>query len=836
MATTNVKKKLFFLVFCLASVTQGMYSTYFVSILTTIERLYQIQSKTAGAIISATEIGQILGALVIAYYGGKGDKPKWIAGCMTLTALAALISTSPHFLLLRSNTPPTVPTQQMKTYLSQSEQALSASSQAFITSTQQNNTASLNIDLCYLMSNAEPLVMNSTHDASSSPLSVATLAAMSHSKTLAGHEPIGWILTLFAICLLAIGFGSTAITTLGIPLIDEIVSKEDSPLYLGLTISLRIFGPALGFLLGSFCIGLDVDWLSTTRHLSDSSESQTTRIPQYQIDSNSIGAWWLGLIIISLPLLLLALPIYYLSRQSSSQDSAEEDQFGDITYQAAEDHDIGGSRDFQPHILHLGGDLDITSNQTCYSEVDSSSREVLQVKPTSQLLTHYINYGKNITLEQPILVRDCLSNKNKQEIDNWKSNNCLIVEHFGGLQSTSFTNDEIKSLNGAYSSPSSSSAKSSSSASLPPPSSSMSSRQSRATTMNLWNSLSRLIKNKLLLLRMLSGIMHILPIAGFYTFLPKYLTEQFRIAPSSASAISGLAGILFVGFGAFLGGTIIRMFNINSKQMARWIAISSLLYVIGMLVLMNLGCPENQTVHYQSEEFGATDCALSCRCSGEMYNPVCANGTSYMSPCLAGCKSHTSTDNGILFEECGCSTSLDKYSSSSIPAPPSSRTMDGMAISDPETMAQPSSRYVNLSVATQGHCLVNCDNLVWYIVIFSIFTLIHASCEVGSMMFNLRCVNQTDRTMALGLITFASSLLGEYNRPQIHNNSMFVHEYELYKQPANCDDGRKLSRLTTFSNQHRHYTLLSNLWQHNRSDLYTLGFIFGARSHKSRRW
>lgn len=751
MATTSVKKKIFFLVFCLASVTQGMYSTYFVSILTTIERLYQIQSKTAGAIISATEIGQILGSLVIAYYGGRGDKPKWIAGCMTLTAIAALISTSPHFFMRKGPLYQSVASQ-----VSGPEQTISSSTTTpQLATLLQNSTSASSIEyLCYLLpTNAEPLVMNSTHDASFSPLSVAASALASGNKITATnhHEPVGAILTTFAMCLLAIGFGSTAITTLGIPLIDEIVSKEDSPLYLGLTIGLKIFGPALGFLLGSFCIGLDVDWLSSAQAISDNTESLTAKIPHYQ---GPIGAWWLGLIVISIPLLLLALPVYFLSRQCSSKGSVMDDRFEDITYQAAEDHDIGGSSEFPPHILTLGGDLDITSNQTCYSEVDSSSREVLQAKPTSQILTHYINYGKNITLEQPILVRDSVLNKTKDETDNWKSNNCLIVKHFGGLQSTSFTNDEIKSLNGAYSSPSASSA------SLPPPSSSLSSsRQSSAATMNLWSSLSRLIKNKLLLLRMLSGILHILPIAGFYTFLPKYLTEQFRIAPSSASAISGLAGILFVGFGAFLGGTLIRLFNVNSKQMARWIAISSLLYVVGMLVLMNLGCPQNQTVHFHSEEFSASDCGSSCRCSSYMYNPVCANGTSYMSPCLAGCKSFTSSDNGLIYEECGCSTSLDKYSSSSS----SFRTMESPASKDQDTPTQSTqqSQHLNLNVATPGHCLINCDNLVWYVIIFSIFTLIHASCEVGSMMFNLRCVNKSDRTMALGLITFASSLLGK---------------------------------------------------------------------------
>lgn len=91
-------KKVFLAVFCLTSVLQGMYYTYFVSVLTTIEKLYQIQSKTTGLIMSATEVGQIGGALLLTYYGGQGHRPKWIACGMLVFAAAALFCATPHFL------------------------------------------------------------------------------------------------------------------------------------------------------------------------------------------------------------------------------------------------------------------------------------------------------------------------------------------------------------------------------------------------------------------------------------------------------------------------------------------------------------------------------------------------------------------------------------------------------------------------------------------------------------------------------------------------------------------------------------------------------------------
>lgn len=79
-------------------VLQGMYYTYFVSVITTIEKLFQIQSKTTGIIMSATEIGQIGSSLLLTYYGGQGHRPKWIAWGMILFAVSSFTCSMPHFI------------------------------------------------------------------------------------------------------------------------------------------------------------------------------------------------------------------------------------------------------------------------------------------------------------------------------------------------------------------------------------------------------------------------------------------------------------------------------------------------------------------------------------------------------------------------------------------------------------------------------------------------------------------------------------------------------------------------------------------------------------------
>lgn len=86
------------------------------------------------------------------------------------------------------------------------------------------------------------------------------------------------VLVILAVSLLGIGIGQTAIATLGIPYIDDNVKSKQSPLYMAITIGVRVLGPALGYYLGSICIRQYVDLSKNVDHT----------------DPNFIGAWWLG--------------------------------------------------------------------------------------------------------------------------------------------------------------------------------------------------------------------------------------------------------------------------------------------------------------------------------------------------------------------------------------------------------------------------------------------------------------------------------------------------------------------------------------------------------------
>ncbi|GIY54227.1 solute carrier organic anion transporter family member 4A1 [Caerostris extrusa] len=242
----------------------------------------------------------------------------------------------------------------------------------------------------------------------------------------------------------------------------------------------------------------------------------------------------------------------------------------------------------------------------------------------------------------------------------------------------------------------------------------------------------RLLKNEILLYRTASSVLHILPIAGLYTFLPKYLESQFHLTAAMANMVSGIAGILVMGIGIFASGSYMRKFKPNARFVARWIAASAALYAIGMIILMVFGCPLNRYVGLNAgsgyEDTTQMSCNATCSCKPGEFSPYLHQRRSNISVTLLSWL-HT----GLWFllrRDCLCLGA-------------------------------------NVT-ATNGFCQLQCNNLLPYIFVFAIFVLVHSTSEVGSMLLTLRCVEPKDKAMALGLIAFAIGLFGNVPCPIIY--------------------------------------------------------------------
>lgn len=215
-------KQAFLVTFCLTWVLQGMYYTYFVSVITTIEKLFQIQSKTTGIIMSATEIGQIGSSLLLTYYGGQGHRPKWIAWGMILFAVSSFTCSIPHFIF----------GEQL---ILQNEMLFSGVGPG-ADSHGSNSTYPIPANLCRFQER------NSTLEG----WNISTTAPQTDSAEYCKGDFLmeqriqskitTVVLAIFFVSLLGVGMGQTAVYTLGIPYIDDNVASRESPLYFGLVL------------------------------------------------------------------------------------------------------------------------------------------------------------------------------------------------------------------------------------------------------------------------------------------------------------------------------------------------------------------------------------------------------------------------------------------------------------------------------------------------------------------------------------------------------------------------------------------------------------------------
>lgn len=102
--------------------------------------------------------------------------------------------------------------------------------------------------------------------------------------------------------------------------------------------------------------------------------------------------------------------------------------------------------------------------------------------------------------------------------------------------------------------------------------------------------IKRQLSNDILMFRTASSVLHLLPVAGLYTFLPKYLESQFRLPAHDANMITGIGGILVMGVGIVVSGVVILKFSPTARSVAAYIAFTAIIYAAGMAILMFIGC------------------------------------------------------------------------------------------------------------------------------------------------------------------------------------------------------------------------------------------------------
>ncbi|XP_029472409.1 solute carrier organic anion transporter family member 1A2 [Rhinatrema bivittatum] len=262
------KLKIFLLALSFAYLSKGMAGSYSKSMITQIERRFNIPASLVGVIDGSFEIGNLLVIAFVSYFGAKLHRPRIIAiGCI-VEALGCCLMALPHFLMGRY----------------QYEKAISSA-----------NNSSSSISLCQANQNESFIPPEEL-----SP------------ECIEEAESLMWIYVLMGNILR--GIGETPVAPLGLSYVDDFAKMENSPFYIGCIQTVAVLGPLFGSLLAAFCAKLYVDIGSINLE----------NIMLSLIDARWVGAWWLGYLICGAVNFFAAIPFCFLPKSLPKEGQEDE--------------------------------------------------------------------------------------------------------------------------------------------------------------------------------------------------------------------------------------------------------------------------------------------------------------------------------------------------------------------------------------------------------------------------------------------------------------------------------------------------------------------------------
>ncbi|XP_059174792.1 solute carrier organic anion transporter family member 4A1-like [Physella acuta] len=240
-------------------------------------------------------------------------------------------------------------------------------------------------------------------------------------------------------------------------------------------------------------------------------------------------------------------------------------------------------------------------------------------------------------------------------------------------------------------------------------------------------------------------------VAGFSTFMPKFIEYQFGVSAGTAALYVGLAVVPAGGGATFAGGFIVRLFNLKVRGILRLCTVMSfILCALAFSLLMECDTDPfaGVTLPYKETNFKNTiflgknltdTCNANCGCAEEEYFPICGrDNIMYFSPCYAGCQNFTSKGDSKLYYNCSCVN----YN-----------------VTDADR---------NAGTTHMGHfgkCEYKCKWLTVFMVLFAVMIVFVFITSMPSLTATLRCVPDHQRSFGLGLQWIVARCLGSIPGP-----------------------------------------------------------------------
>ncbi|KAK7833971.1 hypothetical protein U0070_004952 [Myodes glareolus] len=270
--------------------------------------------------------------------------------------------------------------------------------------------------------------------------------------------------------------------------------------------------------------------------------------------------------------------------------------------------------------------------------------------------------------------------------------------------------------------------------------------------------------NPIYMLFILISVLQFNAFINSFTFMPKYLEQQYGKStaeivfligmkshdflsstfPSHKDMISSLYNLPPICVGYLIGGLIMKKFKITVKK-AAYIAfcLSLTEYLLSFFNFM-MACDNfpvaGLTTSYEGiqqplyeDHKVLVDCNTRCSCLNKTWDPVCGdNGLSYMSACLAGCEKSVGTGINMVFQNCSCIQSSGNASA-----------VLGLCNKSPD-----------------------CTIKLQYFLIVSVFgCFIYSLSAIPGYMVLLRCIKSEEKSLGIGLHAFCTRIFAGIPAP-----------------------------------------------------------------------
>uniref|UniRef100_A0A1B0D282 Major facilitator superfamily (MFS) profile domain-containing protein n=1 Tax=Phlebotomus papatasi TaxID=29031 RepID=A0A1B0D282_PHLPP len=255
-----------FLLSILVTLQQALSSGYINSVITTIEKRFDIPSSYSGVIASSYEIGNVITVIFVSYLGSRRHIPVWIGIGAVIMGVGSLVFMVPHF-----------------------------TGEANPGIVIENKTSD---NICRGVSVRE---QDMGFGRLSSGLVNPPLAPHNNLRgdnCIQGKSSTFGPVLLFVIAQLLLGCGGSPLFTLGTTYVDDHVKTESSSMYIGAMYSMAAFGPVLGFLCGAYLLSFHMDSFSPNLIAIDPG------------DRRWVGMWWGGFLLCGVLLLIVAIPFF----------------------------------------------------------------------------------------------------------------------------------------------------------------------------------------------------------------------------------------------------------------------------------------------------------------------------------------------------------------------------------------------------------------------------------------------------------------------------------------------------------------------------------------------